>query len=112
MKRIALTGNPNIGKTTIFNALTGANQKVGNWPGVTVHKKEGQFTHKNEVYTVVDLPGTYSLGSYSEDERIATEYDLSHEADVILNVVDATNLERNLYLTLQLIEMEVPCLSI
>ncbi len=108
MKRIALTGNPNIGKTTIFNALTGANQKVGNWPGVTVHKKEGQFTHKNEVYTVVDLPGTYSLGSYSEDEWIATEYVLSHEADVILNVVDATNLERNLYLTLQLIEMEVP----
>lgn len=108
MKRIALTGNPNIGKTTLFNALTGANQKVGNWPGVTVHKKEGQFTHKNLPYTVVDLPGTYSMGSYSEDEQIATNYVLSGDADLILNVVDATNLERNLYLTMQLLEMQVP----
>lgn len=108
MRRIALAGNPNIGKTTIFNALTGANQKVGNWPGVTVHRKEGQFVFRNDIYTVVDLPGTYSLGSYSEDEQIATDYVLSHDAQLILNVVDATNLERNLYLTMQLLEMEVP----
>lgn len=108
MNRIALAGNPNIGKTTIFNALTGANQKVSNWPGVTVHKKEGQFVFKDDFYTVVDLPGTYSLGSYSEDERIATDYVLSKDAQLILNVADATNLERNLYLTVQLLEMEVP----
>lgn len=108
MNRIALSGNPNIGKTTIFNALTGANQKVGNWPGVTVHRKEGNFTYRNQSYSIVDLPGSYSLGSYSEDEKIATDYILTGDADLILNVVDATNLERNLYLTMQLLEMEVP----
>lgn len=103
---IALVGNPNSGKTTFFNALTGSNQHVGNWPGVTVEKKEGNFQHKGNKYHIVDLPGTYSLGAFSEDEVVAREYILSGEAKVIINVVDATNIERNLYLTTQLLEME------
>lgn len=102
---IALVGNPNSGKTTLFNALTGSNQHVGNWPGVTVEKKEGKFKYKGVQYNVVDLPGTYSLGAYSEDEMIARDYILKGNPDVVINVVDATNIERNLYLTTQLIEM-------
>lgn len=102
---IALVGNPNSGKTTLFNALTGSNQHVGNWPGVTVEKKEGQFRFEDQVYTVVDLPGTYSLGAFSEDEIIARDYILQGHPDVVINVVDATNIERNLYLTTQLLEM-------
>jgi len=102
---IALVGNPNSGKTTFFNALTGANQHVGNWPGVTVEKKEGTFTYKNKQYNVIDLPGTYSLGAFSEDEVVSMDYILSDDADVIINVVDASNIERNLYLTAQLLEM-------
>lgn len=104
-KKIALVGNPNSGKTTLFNALTGSNQHVGNWPGVTVEKKEGSFTHKGVNYEVVDLPGIYSLGAYSEDEVVAMDYILSDEADVIINIIDASNIERNLYLTAQLLEM-------
>ncbi len=104
---IALVGNPNSGKTTVFNALTGSNQHVGNWPGVTVERKEGQVRHQNQVYTVVDLPGTYSLGAFSEDEVVAREFILSGNPDVVINVVDATNIERNLYLTTQLLEMGV-----
>ncbi len=108
---VGLVGNPNSGKTTLFNTLTGAKQKVGNWPGVTVEKKSGQFIHEQTPVEVIDLPGTYSFVSAcktSFDERIACEYILKKTADVIVNVVDASNLERNLYLTAQLAEMGVP----
>ncbi|MFA7411605.1 MAG: ferrous iron transport protein B [Tissierellaceae bacterium] len=107
MNTIALVGNPNSGKTTLFNALTGSNQHIGNWPGVTVEKKEGKFKYKGNQYTVVDLPGTYSLGAYSEDEVVARNYILTGNPDIVINVVDATNIERNLYLTTQLMEMGV-----
>ena len=107
MKTIALVGNPNAGKTTIFNALTGTNQHTGNWPGVTVEKKEGIVVYKNEKYQIIDLPGTYSLGSYSEDEVVARNYIINESPDVVINVVDASNLERNLYLTTQLMELNV-----
>lgn len=109
---VALVGNPNSGKSTVFNALTGSRQRIGNWPGVTVDRKLGQFTYQNQVVEVVDLPGTYSLTSITEqqclDEKIACEFLLSDQFDVVVNVVDASNLERNLYLTLQLMEMGVP----
>lgn len=108
---IGVVGNPNCGKTTLFNALTGSRQHVGNWPGVTVEKKTGSFKLGRDMCTVVDLPGVYSLGgaaNASEDERVARDYILSGEAGLIVNIVDASNLERNLYLTTQLLEMRVP----
>ena len=108
---IALAGNPNCGKTTLFNALTGSHQTVGNWPGVTVEKKSGSFTVNDQQITLVDLPGAYSLqpcDASSEDERVAREYILSGESSLVVNIVDASNLERNLYLTAQLIEIQVP----
>ncbi len=104
---IAIAGNPNCGKTVIFNTLTGARQHVGNWPGVTVEKKEGRFVHGGRRIKVVDLPGTYSLGAYSEDEAVARDYILFEKPDVVVNVVDSTNMERNMYLTCQLLEMGV-----
>ena len=107
---IALVGNPNCGKTALFNALTGVRQKTGNWPGVTVDRKEGRFEVAGREVTVVDLPGIYSLDADSLDERIARDYLLSHEADLFVNVVDASNLERHLYLTVQLLEMGIPLL--
>ncbi len=104
---IALAGNPNCGKTTLFNALTGSNQYVGNWPGVTVEKKEGKLKKNNDVI-VADLPGIYSLSPYTLEEVVARNYLVNERPDVILNIVDGTNLERNLYLTTQLIELGIP----
>lgn len=110
---IGLIGNPNSGKTTLFNQLTGARQRVGNWAGVTVERKEGLFNTTDSQVTLVDLPGTYSLTTISSqtslDEQIACHYILSGDADLLINVVDASNLERNLYLTLQLLELGIPC---
>ncbi|MBR4786042.1 MAG: Fe(2+) transporter permease subunit FeoB [Fibrobacter sp.] len=105
---IAIAGNPNCGKTALFNSLTGSNQIVGNWPGVTVEKKEGSFKLDNHTIRVVDLPGIYALFANSEDERAALDYLLKGEADLVVNILDATNLERNLFLTSQLMEKGVP----
>ena len=105
--RIALAGNPNSGKTTLFNALTGSNQFVGNWPGVTVEKKEGKLRDNKDV-TIMDLPGIYSLSPYTLEEVVARNYLITERPDVILNIVDGTNLERNLYLTTQLMELGIP----
>ena len=105
--RIALAGNPNSGKTTLFNNLTQSNQYVGNWPGVTVEKKEGKLRKHNDV-TVVDLPGIYSLSPYTEEEVVARNYLLDEKPEVIINIVDGTNLERNLYLSTQLMELGIP----
>ena len=103
---IALAGNPNSGKTTVFNNLTGARQHVGNWPGVTVEKKEGFCSFQGHRIRVVDLPGVYSLTAYSLDEVIARDYVVDEKPDVVVDVVDASNLERNLYLAVQLLEMK------
>ncbi len=105
--KIALAGNPNSGKTTLFNALTGSNQFVGNWPGVTVEKKEGKLK-KHDGVTVIDLPGIYSLSPYTLEEVVARNYLLNERPDVILNIIDGSNLERNLYLTTQLLEIGIP----
>lgn len=105
---IALTGNPNCGKSTVFNNLTGGHQHVGNWPGKTVEKKEGHFQYQDINFTVVDLPGTYSLTAYSQEEKIARDFILEQNPDVVVSIVDAANLERNLYLTLQVLELGVP----
>ena len=105
--KIALAGNPNSGKTTLFNGLTGSNQFVGNWPGVTVEKKEGKLKgHKDVV--IMDLPGIYSLSPYTLEEVVARNYLITERPDVILNIVDGTNLERNLYLSTQLMELGIP----
>ena len=105
--KAALAGNPNCGKTTLFNVLTGSNQFVGNWPGVTVEKKEGKV-RKNPDITVVDLPGIYSLSPYTLEEVVARNFLVEERPDAILNIVDGTNLERNLYLTTQLMEIGIP----
>lgn len=109
---IALAGNPNAGKSTIFNALTGARQHVGNWPGKTVEKKEGTLKYRGQDITVVDLPGTYSLSAYSLEEQIARDFIVEQQPDAVVSVVDATNLERNLYLTAQILETGIPVIVV
>ena len=108
MKRFALAGNPNSGKTTLFNALTGSTAHVGNWPGVTVDKKDGKYEKLDEPISIIDLPGIYSLSPYTPEEIISRNYILDEKPDCVINIVDATNLERNLYLTTQLMEIDVP----
>ena len=105
---LALAGNPNCGKTTLFNALTGSTQRIGNWPGVTVDKVEGEYTLNDNKYNIIDLPGIYSFSAYSLDEKVSREFILSEKPNLVVNILDASNLERNLYLTTQLLEMKVP----
>jgi ferrous iron transport protein B len=107
---IALTGNPNSGKTTVFNHLTGSRQHTGNWPGKTIERKSGRYTHAGMWIEVMDLPGTYSLAAYSEEEIVARDYLLEGQADIVVVVVDASNLERNLYLVVQILELQLPVL--
>jgi ferrous iron transport protein B len=108
MRKFALAGNPNSGKTTLFNSLTGSTAHVGNWPGVTVDKREGSYRKLGEPIYIVDLPGIYSLSPYTPEEVISRNYILEEKPDCVINIVDATNLERNLYLTTQLLEIDVP----
>src|SRR5450759_686675 len=105
---VALAGNPNSGKTTVFNNLTGGRQHVGNWPGVTVEKKEGPSKGGSLEFNIVDLPGTYSLTAYSLEEVVVRDFIAGDKPDAVVNVVDASNIERNLYLTTQLLELGVP----
>jgi ferrous iron transport protein B len=105
---VAVAGNPNAGKSTLINAIAGSRLQVGNWPGVTVEKKEAQFEFEGSRIRLVDLPGTYSLSPYTQEEIIARDYLVREKPDLVINVVDATNLERNLYLTMQLLELGLP----
>jgi len=107
---IALAGNPNAGKTTVFNRLTGSRQHTGNWPGKTIERKSGRYKHAGMLIEVVDLPGTYSLAAYSEEEIVARDFLLEGQPDVVVVVVDASNLERNLYLVVQILELQLPVL--
>ena len=108
MIKLAFTGNPNVGKSALINAIAGSKLKVGNWPGVTVEKKEATFTYKGEEIELVDLPGVYSLSPYTLEEKITRDFILEENPDVVINVVDSTNLERNLYLTYLIKELEKP----
>ena len=111
--KVALGGNPNAGKTTLFNALTGSRQHVGNYPGVTVDKKEGSYAYNGHKMHIVDLPGTYSLTAYSVEEVVAREFLVNEKPEVTIDIVDASNLERNLYLAVQLLELGVPtCIAL
>jgi ferrous iron transport protein B len=105
---VALAGNPNAGKTSLFNAITGSKQHVGNWPGKTIAKKEGRMQYKGCDLNIVDLPGAYSLSAFSPEEVIARDFIVQEKPDVVVIVLDAANLERNLYLAVQVLEMEVP----
>ncbi|HET7318828.1 MAG TPA: FeoB small GTPase domain-containing protein, partial [Nitrospirota bacterium] len=106
--RIAVAGNPNSGKSTLINSLAGSRLHVGNWPGVTVEKREASFERRGERIALIDLPGTYSLSPYTEEEVVARDYLVQERPDVIIDVVDVTNMERNLYMTVQLLELEIP----
>lgn len=108
MIKIAFTGNPNVGKSALINAIAGSNLKVGNWAGVTVEKKEAEFEYKGEKIQCIDLPGVYSLSPYTLEETITRDFIINEKPDVIINIVDSTNLERNLYLTMLLKELEKP----
>ena len=108
VKQFALAGNPNCGKTTLFNLLTGSTAYVGNWPGVTVDKKVGTYKRGEEPVQIVDLPGIYSLSPYTPEEVVSRNFILDEKPACVINIVDATNLERNLYLTTQLMEIDVP----
>lgn len=110
--KFALAGNPNAGKSTIFNALTGGNQHVGNWPGKTVEKKSGTLTISDIEIELIDLPGVYSLSSYSPEEEVTRDFILQESPDLVINVIDASNLERNLYLTVQIQETGVPMILV
>ena len=105
-----MTGNPNTGKSTIFNELTGARQKIGNWPGVTVDKKVGYTRYKDRAISIVDLPGTYSVNARSPEEKIVIDYLMNNKLDLVMDVVDSSNIERNLFLTVQLLEQGIPLL--
>ena len=105
---VAVAGNPNAGKSTLINAIAGSRLQVGNWPGVTVEKKEARFEVEGRSIRLVDLPGCYSLSPYSQEEIITRDYLVTEKPDLVINVVDATNLERNLYLTTQLLELGIP----
>ncbi len=105
---IGLTGNPNVGKSTLFNTLTGSNQHVGNWPGKTVEKKTGEFEFNNKKIKVVDLPGAYSLTAYTKEETVTSDFILQEKPDVVVQVIDAQNFTRNLFMTIQLIELGAP----
>ena len=102
--RFALIGNPNCGKTTLFNSLTGATARTGNWPGVTVGKKEGKY----KEHTIIDLPGIYSISPYSPEEIVSRNFLLKEDVDCVINIIDSSNIERNLYLTMQLLELDLP----
>ena len=108
--KIALVGNQNSGKTTLFNTLTGMNAKIGNWPGVTIEKKVGKI--KKTTHEIVDLPGVYSLNPYTDEEFITRDYLLNEKPDAVINVVDSTALERSLYLTMQLLDLEIPMILV
>ena len=108
---VAVAGNPNAGKSTLINAISGTRLHVGNWPGVTVEKREANFDFAGALIRLVDLPGTYSLSPYTQEEIIARDYLVHEKPDLVINVVDATNLERNLYLTMQLLELGLPWYS-
>jgi ferrous iron transport protein B len=109
---MALAGNPNAGKTTLFNTLTGGHQSVGNWPGVTVEKKEGSLRFESHQIRVVDLPGVYSLTAHSPDEVVSRNFIINEAPDVVVDIVDASNLERNLYLSVHILEMGVPTIIV
>ncbi len=108
MIKVALAGQPNCGKSTIFNMVSGINQHIANYPGVTVDKKVGRFEYEGNKIEMIDLPGTYSFSSYSLEERVAKDFIIDEKPDVIVNVVDASNIKRNLYLTFQLLEIGIP----